>query len=252
MKYLKLLVLGAAASLFANSAFADAYFNVPVHYSVQLVDGEDNNFNYSRSNRNITVQEGHHQVVLSFEGRFGSAQNGRMIEAGNPIVIDFDIKDGETLTFKYPIPRDENEADAWTRNQNIQLVDDNDKSVADRASFFILTSDAGFTFLRNYRQELMSLGKLYAPAYESGDPAAFGLNQYGAPVARATQMGVSNSLNTSKKGASASEMMKSHSKEMATRKQGSASLNKLIDMYERADDKTKLDFVIYVMSHQPK
>ena len=55
----------------ATSAFAGG-FKVPPYYSIELVDGATSNFNYDKSTRTLSLEPGRHQLVLSFEGTFGS------------------------------------------------------------------------------------------------------------------------------------------------------------------------------------
>ena len=52
-KNLKFSVL-AAGLLFSINAMADTGFKVPVHYNVELVDGESDPDSYSRFSRTVT------------------------------------------------------------------------------------------------------------------------------------------------------------------------------------------------------
>ncbi|WP_294568030.1 DUF2057 family protein [uncultured Succinatimonas sp.] len=250
----------ACALTFAANAFADAQFKVPTYYSIELVDGSTNQYDYSRFNRTITLSPGRHQIVLLFEGQFGSMSEGRMIEAADPIVVEIsDIQDGETYTFKYDIPRDENQASKFARAQKIQLTDLDGNAIPEsKASYYILTSESGFAILRDYRQDLMSLNRLYAPNYVEGSKRGIGMTAYGSPTIQANASG--NILNSgaahSNMAMAAPEISYEQESNLATSSvnggavnRGSAAFRQLVKMYESADDKTKLEFVKYVMSH---
>ena len=88
----------------ATSAFAGG-FKVPPYYSIELVDGATSNFNYDKSTRTLSLEPGRHQLVLSFEGTFGSSRESSLVESSNPIVIDiYNLGADETLSFSYRDP----------------------------------------------------------------------------------------------------------------------------------------------------
>lgn len=246
-----------AALVFSAQVFADTGFKVPVHYNVELVDGISNPSNYSRFSRTIELEPGRHQIVLSFKDTFGGASDGQLVEASNPIVIDImDLKKNQTLSFYYSIPTTVNQAQRYSRSQKITLIDyDSEKAIPkDEASYFILASETGFVMMRDYRTELLTLNRLYAPTYVAGNQRTMGMTDYGSPIIEATAASDLVSGAFSNQTMSAPSLSAAQSSNMSTssksgKKNGSVSLNQLIKLYNQADDATKLQFVKYVMSH---
>ena len=227
-KNLKFSVL-AAGLLFSVNAMADTGFKVPVHYNVELVDGESDPDSYSRFSRTVTLTPGKHQVVLTFKDNFKNGSDSRIVQSIDPLVIDINnLKADQVVTFQYAKPANEDQAKRYAHQQKITLSDTTGRVLpSSEASYFILTSDKGFSLMRDYRQELDSLGRLYAPAYVSNQQVQ-GLTL--------EPMGVdSSAMATSSTGTSG--------------KADAATYNNLVKMYNSADDATKLKFVKYVMSH---
>ena len=86
-KNLKFSVL-AAGLLFSINAMADTGFKVPVHYNVELVDGESDPDSYSRFSHTVTLTPGKHQVVLTFKDNFKNGSDSRIVQSIDPLVID--------------------------------------------------------------------------------------------------------------------------------------------------------------------
>ena len=248
-----------AAATLSTTVFAEAKFKVPMYYSVELVDGETKNFNYQRSDRSIVLEPGRHQIVLLFEGTFGTKDNERMVQAADPIVIDImNIEDNETLTFTYDQPRSVEEADLYSRTQKIDIIDSNRKQITeDKASYYILASDSGFAILRDYRQDLLSLNRLYAPAYVQGSQRTMGMTTYGAPTIKATAgNGILSGSAPTKISMSAPMTSSAQEGNLRTSSTSGGAvqgpqgrLRDLINLYNSSDDKTKLEFMKYVMSN---
>lgn len=256
--FLKFGALAGALAL-ASSAYA-ATFQVPVNYSVKLVDGQKSDFNYSRFSRELTLSPGRHQIVLLFEGSFGNARDSRFVQAGNPIVIEIpNMADSDNFTFKYNAPTSEQGAELFTRSQKIDLVDakTNAPLSADKASYYLLTSDSGFVILRDYREDLASVGRLYAPAkvYDEmrSNEARQSVNAAGVQtvMARSANSAYSAGLAAGSTAAAAATVAATSNQAAPTVQASSAGTiyNQLVDMYEAADDATKLQFVKYIMSH---
>lgn len=245
------------ALVFSSQVLADTGFKVPVHYNVELVDGISSPSNYSRFSRTIELEPGRHQIVLSFKDTFGGASDSQLVQATNPIVIDImDLKKNQVISFDYKIPTTIEQAQRYGRTQKINLIDyDSEKAIAkDEASYFILASETGFTMMRDYRTELLTLNRLYAPTYVAGNQRTMGMTDYGSPIIEATAASDLMSGSVSNQTMSAPSLSVSQSSNMSTssksgKKQGSVSLNQLIKLYNQADDATKLQFVKYVMSH---
>ncbi len=241
-------------SALALQALADTGFRVPMSYDLELVDGLDEPEQYSRMTRLITLSPGRHQIVVRFKDTFDNDKG--IVQAGNPLVIDiYALKTDQVLTFKYPAITSDDAAQRFARQQKITICDDNGKPVpSGEAEYFLLTSDNGFTVLRDFRQELMSLGRLYAPAYVAGANRGLGMTEYGTPTIRAENAGnllhagAPSNITMDAPGTSY-EQESSMSTTTKGKKRGSVSLNQLVDLYNKADDSTKLKFVQYVMSH---
>lgn len=273
--FVKVSALFSALAL-ATQAFAASTFQVPMNYSVEVVDGKTSDFGYNRFDRTITLQPGRHQIVLLFEGNFGVARDSRLIQAANPIVIEIpNMPDNQTYTFNYNMPRSEDEAEKYARSQKISLINANTKAPLsnDEANYYILTSDSGFAILRDYREDLASVGRLYAPApvlaeiekQNNGDSQvnANGVmtvqarsNSGGAAVvaggaaagAGMAANGMSATVNTASQQVKAANAS-TGPQEVQSLSNGGAMYNQLVNMYNQADDATKLQFVKYIMSH---
>lgn len=260
MKLTALLKAGTvgAAVLFAASALA-AKFEVPSYYSVKLVDGESSDFNYDKSTRTINLTGGRHQLVMLFEGQFGSSADKRMIQAADPIVVEIPYMDeNASYTFDYKLPRSAEEAERYSRTQLITLTTTAGKPLSkSEASYYILKSDSGFSVLRDYRQDLMSLNRLYAPRYVVGSERSIGMTSYGAPVITAENTGNVLSSKQQQNFTMAAPMLSAEQESnLATSSTSggkvaapSPLLRQLVALYESADNETKLQFVKYVMSH---
>ena len=267
--FLKISALGAAVALTAQANAAT--FKVPVNYSLELVDGQDSGFNYSRMSRNLELGAGRHQIVLLFEGNFGNSDRAHLVQAANPIVVEIpNMPADANYTFDYKVPTDQDEAEKYAREQRITLINGNTKAPlnASEANYYILTSDSGFAILRNYRDDLASVGLLYAPApvmaqmntpqsregvneqgvqfvqARSGNPNSY---NSGAAVGMSATVGAAAAANQADAQAAAAgqpQQVQSFSSPQAA-----ATYNQLIQLYNSADDNTKLQFVKYVMSH---
>ncbi|MCR5537457.1 MAG: DUF2057 domain-containing protein [Succinivibrio sp.] len=256
MKLFKLLKASCliGCSAIALQAAADTGFKVPMSYNIELVDGLDEPEEYSRMNRLITLSPGRHQIVVRFGDNFDRDKG--IVQSANPLVIDiYALQQDQVITFDYPAITSDDAAHRFAREQKVTLCDVNGKPIpANVAEYFLLTSENGFTVLRDYRQELMSLGRLYAPAYVAGANRGMGMTEYGTPTIKAENTG-----NLLTAGAPSNITMDapntSYEQEsgMSTttkgKKKGSVSLNQLVNLYNKADDQTKLKFVQYVMSH---
>ena len=107
MNFKAVLKAGAAAAAIACAfQISAAEFVVPVHYSVELVDGETSEFDFNKDTRAINLSAGRHQIVLLFEDTFGTSANRRLVQASNPIVVEItNIPADGSYTFDYPEPR---------------------------------------------------------------------------------------------------------------------------------------------------
>lgn len=252
-KTLKYSVLALSTAITLN-AYADTGFKVPVHYNLELVDGVSDPSNYSRFSRMVTLTPGKHQVVVTFKDTFkGSSGDARMVQSLDPIVIDIEnIKNDEVITFDYAKPLNEKQADSYAHKQKINLINNTGKALSSsEASYFILTSDKGFSLLRDYRQELQSVNRLYAPSYTLNQNNGLQMTENGAPTIKATDSGYQQ---TEQQGLALQPMGSTDTSAMSTTKTAggaasAADYNNLVKLYNQADDATKLKFVKYVMSH---
>ncbi len=273
--FLKVGALAGALAL-SSQAYA-ATLAIPMNYSVELVDGQDSDFGYNRFNRTLTLSEGRHQIVLLFEGTFGNAAENRLIQAANPIVLEIaNMPADANWTFTYPIPRSLDDADRYSRAQKINLVDADTKAPlsAEQANYYLLTSDSGFAILRDYRADLASVGRLYAPApvmKELADNSARvsttinGVQTVQArsagnifssqPAAPATAAGavmsttVTAAAAQNQANATAAAQGQPQTVQSLSSPVSAATYNQLVELYNNADDATKLQFVKYIMSH---
>lgn len=257
-----LLKVGALTCALAVTgiANADSIFKVPVNYSVKVVDGQNSDFNYNRFSREITLTPGRHQIVLLFEGNFGAARDSKLIQAANPIVIDiYDMPDQQVYTFDYKLPTSDYEAENFSRTQNITLINQETKAPLSNkdASYFILTSDSGFAILRDYRDDLASVGRLYAPtpvleAMKNGSDRTT-VNAAGVQTVRArasNSVFIGHNENQTPVASNTPPQVKASSKGTAGKVAPDVvNYEQLVQLYEAADDNTKLKFVKYIMTH---
>ncbi len=252
--------LALLALAFSAQVLADTGFKVPVHYNVELVDGVTSPDNYSRFSRTISLTPGRHQVVVSFKDTFGGASDGELVSASNPIVVEImNLKENQVLSFEYNIPTNLDQARRFARQQKVNLIDYKTEKPVNKedAYYFILASETGFTMMRDYRTELLTLNRLYAPTYVAGSKRNIGMTDYGSPIIEATAASDLISGNYTQNqvmdapalSASQNSSMSTSSKSGKKAVRGSVSFNKLVEMYNKADDATKLKFVKYVMSH---
>lgn len=254
-KTIKLSVLTIGA-LFSLSALAQAGFKVPVHYNLELVDGKDS-YDYSRFSRTLSLTPGKHQILVTFKDTFRSGNDSRLVQSIDPLVINIeDLKDDQVVTFQYQKPSNESQASSYIHKQKITLVDraTGKPLSAEEASYFILTSDKGFSLMRDYRSELISLNRLYEPNYVAGANRGLELTKDGAPTIRATSEIASADTQSSNQGLALEPLSGGDTSAMTTSRAASSSVNSatyndLVKLYDTADDATKLKFVKYVMSH---
>lgn len=246
------ILLGA---IFASAAMAESGFKVPMHYTLQLVDGIEEPETYSRFSRTVSLTPGRHQVVVLFKDTFSNSSDARLIQSSSPIVIDImDLKKDQILTFDYHMPTSVSQAETYARTQKVTITDINGKRIPkNEASYFIMTSENGFVMGRDYRQELMSLDRLYAPSYVEGSKRGIGMTSYGAPTIEATNNRFdtsSQSMTLDDPGTSlAQESSMTTSSKKGGAAKGAATYQQLVNLYNSADDATKLRFVKYVMAH---
>ena len=150
-KNLKFSVL-AAGLLFSVNAMADTGFKVPVHYNVELVDGESDPDSYSRFSRTVTLTPGKHQVVLTFKDNFKNGSDSRIVQSIDPLVIHINnLKADQVVTFQYAKPANEDQAKRYAHQQKITLSDTTGRVLpSSEASYFILTSDKGFSLMISF------------------------------------------------------------------------------------------------------
>ena len=254
------LKTSAAALLALSFQLSAAEFVVPAHYSVELVDGDSSEFNYNKDNRTLTLEAGRHQLVLLFEDTFGTSDNKRLVQAANPIVVEItNMPADASYTFDYPEPRGLDGAEQYARTQKITLTHTQGGPLSEaEAYYYILASESGYSILRDYRQDLLSLNRLYAPKYVMGGNRTIGMTAYGAPTITADAFGNSLNANSMQSNVTMSAPMTSAAQEsnLATSSTSGGAvatpspvLRQLVALYESADNETKLQFVKYVMSH---
>ena len=242
-----------AVAFMSSVAMAESGFKVPLHYNLELVDGLDTFETYSRFSRTISLTPGRHQIVLLFKDTFSNSSEARLVQSSSPIVIDImDLKQNQTLTFDYPLPTSISQAETYSRTQKISITDIDGKRIPrSDASYFIMTSENGFVMGRDYRQELMSLDRLYAPAYVEGSKRGIGMTSYGAPTIEATNNRFDTSNQTMTLDDPGTSVAQESSLSTSSKKaaKGGVSYNQLVKLYNQADDATKLKFVKYVMAN---
>ncbi len=243
------LLIVAALCSFESLA---ASFKVPVHYVLEFVDGDTNPDNYSSFTRTIELTPGRHQVVVSFKDTFNAGGGDkRIVQSVDPLVIDiYNIGKDDEYTFTHRPLTTFDDAQRFAHEQKIELIDKKTEKplTPQDASYFLMTSDRGFSMMREYKNELASLGRLYSPADVPGSQRGLSTNSYGTPTIRADSTGsvmVQQGLTLEPMGGGSSMATSSTSRGGSVNR---ATYNELVRMYNNADDATKLKFVKYVMS----
>ena len=269
-----LLKVSALAAAVAFSAHATAAsFKEPINYTVEVVNGKTSDFGYNRFSRTIELAPGRHQLVLLFEGVFGNARDSRIYQAANPIVIEIpNMPADASYTFNYDTPEDERQAEIYSRSQKIDLINANTKAPLsqEEASYYLLTSDSGFALLRDYREDLASVGRLYAPAEVHAeierDRSGANVTAQGVPTVKARStsgfvsaapMPVATGMSPTVTTAAAENAAAAQAAAQGAPAQvqtiaspaNAAIYNQMVQLYEQADDSTKLKIVKYIMSH---
>lgn len=250
----------AATALIASAqVLAETGFKVPVHYNVELVDGISDPSNYSRFSRMITLTPGKHQVVLTFKDTFRAGSDSRLVQAIDPVVIDIEnIKKDQVITFDYKKPANESQAKVYAHQQKITLIDNTSEKVIPKsdAYYYILTSDKGFSLMRDYKQELANLNRLYAPSQVANGSKQIGMTEYGAPTIEANAENFAQAQNAASAKGLTMEPMGVNNSAMSTSTTAAKSqmvndetYKQLVKLYNKADDATKLRFMKYVMAH---
>lgn len=251
MQLKKLLATGVISILAGFTYAANAAsFIIPSHYNAEIVDGFEDNLDIK--NRVINLSEGRHQIVLLFKDTFGTNQDSRIIQATDPIVIDIaNIQKDDVYTFTYTMPRTEAQANHFARNQKINLINKTTGKplTQDEATYFILASNAGFTVLRNYKQDLITVGRLY-----NRNEVDVNGNVTTSDDGVQTVNVVNSSLllsTSSQNPVSEQGLTYYGEKKSAAKARGGSSVtyNQLVDLYNKADDKTKLQFMKYIMNN---
>ena len=243
------LLLAAALCSFETLG---AGFKIPAHYVLEFVDGDTNPSNYSSFTKTIELTPGRHQVVVSFKDSFSAgAGDRRIVQSVSPLVIDiYNIGKDDVYSFTHRTLTSFEDAQRFANEQKIELVNTStDKPLTPQdASYFLMTSDRGFSMMREYKNELASLGRLYAPNDVPGSQRGLSTNAYGTPTIRADSSGsvmVQQGLTLEPMGGGSAMSTSSTSK---GGKVNHVTYNELVKMYNSADDATKLKFVKYVMS----
>lgn len=246
LKTIVKLSLTSLGVMYALSSQA-AQFIIPPHYNVEVVDGYKDNLDIK--GRTIELDAGRHQIVLLFKDVFGGAQNGQMVQASDPIVIDINnMQADDVYTFKYELPRTRSMAENFARNQKITLTTKDGQTLSsDKASYFILTSDAPLAFMRDYRQDLMAVNKLYNKDNIQYNGTT-SVNSQGVQSVNVSTLD-SNLLTTSNYEVNSTSGLTYYGQSQTQANGSNVKLNELINLYNKADDKTKLEFVKYVMSN---
>lgn len=199
---LKISALGAAVALSAQVNAAT--FQVPANYSLEVVDGQETGYNYSQFSRTLELGPGRHQLVLLFEGTFGNSSQSQLVQASDPIVVEIaNMPADANYTFTYQAPDDVGRAHKFAREQQVTLVDadTHEPLPASAADYYILTTDAVSSNLRNYRIELAALGLLYAPAAHNSQQVREEVNAQGVRVVQVAPVLVHNDAGATDKAA---------------------------------------------------
>ena len=250
-------LLAVAFCAAALPALADTGFKLPFHYQLELVDGISDPPEYSRYSRFVTLTPGRHQVVVRFKDYFGNGRTGEIVETANPIVVDiFDLKPNQEITFRYRSISEKDDARKFARQQKVELITTDKKPLGpSEAEYFVMTSETAVSMIRDYRRELMSLGRLYAPTYVAGEHRGIGMTSYGTPTIEATNSSDAY-INSQRATMDAPATSAAQEGTLATssprggRASGrgqSITFDQLVQLYNSADSQTKKRFLQYVL-----
>lgn len=154
---LTVLVPALAGLVWGNVALADAQIEIKNPYVVELLDGQGVNAKLLEKSNTLPLKDGKHQVVVSFQGNYSNRNQVKMVTA-QPLVINFESRDGQHIVLDYTIPHNENEALTFIKSQSVSLKDINTGSTV-KSDSFVMPKVEGFQFTRDYAQELIAMGK---------------------------------------------------------------------------------------------
>ncbi|MBZ6068346.1 DUF2057 domain-containing protein [Aeromonas schubertii] len=217
---LTVLLPTVAALAWGNLAVAAAQLDVQAPYVVELIDGQSVSAKLLEHGKSNQLQDGRHQLVVSFEGNYSNRTETRFITA-EPLVLNFESKDGQHIVLDYKKPRNEGEARQFVKLQDVQLKD---KVTGQRieSERFVMPKQEGFQLTRDYQQELIAMGK----AFNQPKTVA---------VSTAAVM-----------AASSEPMQAAPTKAMANPE----ALTQLQSWYNKADAETRKAFQIWVIQQQ--
>lgn len=156
---LTVLLPTVAALAWGNMALAAAQLDIQAPYVVELIDGKSVSAKLLEHGKNQPLQDGKHQLVVSFEGNYSNRTDTRFVTA-EPLVFSFESKDGQQIVLDYKKPRNEGEAREFVKLQDVQLKD---KVTGQRieSERFVMPKQEGFQLTRDYQQELVAMGKAF-------------------------------------------------------------------------------------------
>lgn len=156
---LTVLVPALAGLVWGNVALADAQIEIKNPYVIELIDGQGVNAKLLEKSNTLPLKDGKHQVVVSFQGNYSNRNDNKMVTA-EPLVINFESKDGQHIVLDYAKPRNQNEAVEFVKMQAVALKDNNTGSTI-KSDSFVMPKVEGFQMTRDYAQELISMGKAF-------------------------------------------------------------------------------------------
>lgn len=134
---------------------AEAHFTLPRPYVIYLLDGAPLKKQLLSEARQLPLAPGRHQLVVRFENSYKSAGDTNLI-AGEPLVLDFAVKGGESLTLAFNYPRTLRAAEAFLQSQSVTMVDGNGKAFPSQIK--VMPKKEGLQIGRDYKEELLALG----------------------------------------------------------------------------------------------
>lgn len=245
---IKKIATGAAIALgliVSGSALA-LDLSIPRPYVVYYLDGGKASSSFSNT-KTLNLSDGPHQVVVRFEGAYRVGGDTKLISS-EPIVINFHADSNIDKAFlKFDYPRTIPKAEAYVKNPTIAIVDD--KGTPIDAEIFVLPHRDGLQIGRDYLREIKELGKEY-----KGEPGTVTekkvlvANANAATVDQQKTLDITDDVKASQQTVVVQKVPEASSSQQKTVKSGSATLSKLQELYNNADEETQKAFRIWLVT----
>ncbi|WP_163132772.1 DUF2057 domain-containing protein [Agarivorans sp. Alg241-V36] len=222
------------ACIASFNAFA-ASFSTPSYFEIMYVDKQSTGM-LSSAKTEIELTTGPHQVVVRYNDVVGSSNSSEIIKS-QPIVINLNVRDGQSILLASKQPRGISKAKKYADKPSFSLKDENGGSVD--SSYYVLPLKPGMQLSRDYLEEIAAIEAKQGTAA----PAA-------AAATTAAVVAKTDTPTTSTTSSNSNATAAAASNDVAVPASDSTELQMLQFWYQRADAATRKQFQIWVIQQQ--